>query len=337
MSIPDHFRAYYLAEGDGSGDNTPVFTLGEVPASVLPDGDVTIRVAHSTINYKDAMMVKGIGYKIKTFPFVPGVDLAGEVVASDSPDFKPGDRVVLNGYGAGEHFAGGYAAYARARAEWLIPVPDGWTTADCMAIGTAGMSAMIAALELEKNGVMPGGGPVIVTGASGGVGSMSVSMLAAMGYQVVASTRRMEETDYLKGLGAAEVVSHTEFDAGPDRPLLPKRFAGCIDAVGGKTLSAIISSMDERGVIASCGLAGGNTFTASLIPFFLRGVRLIGVEGGHGPITERREVWARIPKVLSREKLAAISNLHSLSDLPGLADAIMAGKVRGRAVIDVTK
>ncbi len=302
---------------------------------MLPAGDVTIRVAHSTINYKDAMMVKGVGYRIKDFPFVPGVDLAGTVIDSESPAFREGDAVVLNGYGAGEFFAGGYAAYARAKSDWLVPVPKGWTTADCMAIGTAGMSAMIAILELEKNGVVPGKGPVLVTGAAGGVGSMSVAMLAAMGHRVIASTGRPEEANYLKSLGAAEIAPRAEFENGPDRPMLAKRFAGAIDAVGGKTLSTIISSMDERGVIASCGLAGGNSFTASLIPFFLRGVRLIGVEGGHGPIEERRAVWARIPEVLSRERLAAMTTTAPLAELPALADQILAGRVRGRVVIDV--
>jgi acrylyl-CoA reductase (NADPH) len=331
MNFPDTFRAYYLDAGDGK----PVGRLGDVPASVLPEGDVTIRVSHSTVNYKDAMMIKGVGYRIKDFPFVPGVDLAGEVVESESPDFKPGDQVVLNGYGAGEHFAGGYATFARARAEWLIPVPEGWTGADCMGIGTAGMSAMIGILELEKNGVRPDSGPVLVTGASGGVGSMSVAMLGAMDYHVIASTGRMEEAPYLRDLGAAEIIARAELDKEPERPLLPKRFAGCIDAVGGKTLSTVIASMDERGVIASCGLAGGNTFTASLIPFFLRGVRLIGVEGGHGPIDERRAVWNRIPRVLSREKLAAMTAIHSLGDLPRLADDVLAGRVRGRVIVDV--
>jgi acrylyl-CoA reductase (NADPH) len=331
MSLPESIRAFYLDAGDGK----PVGRLGEVPAATLPEGDVIIRVTHSTINYKDAMMIKGVGYRIKDFPFVPGVDLAGEVVESASPAFKPGDQVVLNGYGAGEHFAGGYAAFARTRSEWLIPVPDGWTGADCMGIGTAGTSAMIGILELEKNGVKPGGGPVLVTGASGGVGSMSVAMLGAMGYHVIASTGRMDEAPYLRALGAAEVIPRAELDKEPERPLLPKRFAGCVDAVGGKTLSTVIASMDERGVIASCGLAGGNTFTASLIPFFLRGVRLIGVEGGHGPIEERRAVWARIPKVLSRDKLAAMTETHPINDLPWLADEVLAGRVRGRVIVDV--
>lgn len=331
MTLPETFRAFYL----DAGDPKPVGKLGEVPASVLPEGDVVIRVTHSTINYKDAMMVKGVGYRIKDFPFVPGIDLAGEVVASDSAAWKAGDRVVLNGYGAGEHFAGGYAAFARTRGEWLIRVPDGWTPADCVAIGTAGMSAMIGILELEKNGVRPDGGPVLVTGASGGVGSMSIAMLSAMGYRVIASTGRTEEEPYLRDLGAAEIMPRAELDRDPDRPLLPKRFSGCIDAVGGRTLSTIISSMDERGVIASCGLAGGNAFTASLIPFFLRGVRLIGVEGGHGPIEERRQVWARIPEVLGRDRLAAMTAVYPLGDLPRLADEILAGHVRGRAVVDV--
>jgi acrylyl-CoA reductase (NADPH) len=334
VSLPASFRAFYLDRPATEGGK-PVGRLGELPAKVLPEGDVTIRVAHTTVNYKDAMMVKGIGYRLKDFPFVPGVDLAGTVEDSAAPDFKPGDAVVLNGYGAGEHFAGGFAEFARAHGDRLIPVPAGWDSADCMAVGTAGMSAMIGALELEKNGVAPGKGPVLVTGASGGVGSMSIAILKAMGHHVIASTGRMEEEAYLRGLGAAEVVPRAEFENGPDRPMLPKRFAGCIDAVGGRTLSTIISSMDERGVIASCGLAGGNAFTASLIPFFLRGVRLIGIEGGHGPIAERREAWGRLPRLLDRATLRAMTSRHRLADVPRLADDILAGRLRGRAVVDV--
>ena len=211
MSLPDRFRAYYLEAGDGK----PVARLGEVPAGTLPECDVVIRVSHSTINYKDAIMIKGVGYRIKDFPFVPGVDLAGEVMESQSAAFRPGDQVVLNGYGAGEHFAGGYAAFARTRSEWLIPVPEGWTAADCMGIGTAGMSAMIGILELEKNGVLPDGGPVLVTGASCGVGSMSVAMLGAMGYHVIASTGRMDEAPYLRDLGATKVIPRAELDKEP--------------------------------------------------------------------------------------------------------------------------
>jgi acrylyl-CoA reductase (NADPH) len=334
VSLPASFRAFYLDRPESEGGK-PVGRLGEVPAGVLPAGDVTIRVAHTTVNYKDAMMVKGIGYRLKDFPFVPGIDLAGTVEDSAHPDFAPGDAVVLNGYGAGERFAGGFAEFARARGDGLIPIPAGWDSADCMAVGTAGMSAMIGALELEKNGIVPGKGAVLVTGASGGVGSMSIAILKAMGHHVIASTGRMGEEAYLRGLGAAEVVPRSEFENGPAHPMLPKRFAGCIDAVGGKTLSTIISSMDERGVIASCGLAGGNTFTASLIPFFLRGVRLIGVEGGHGPIAERREVWARLPKLLDRDTLRAMTSRHGLADIPRLADDILAGRMRGRAVVDV--
>lgn len=331
MTLPDRFRALYLEQGkDG-----PEPRIGEVPSSILPEGEVLIRVTHSTINYKDAMMVKGIGYRIKDFPFVPGIDLAGVVEESAAPEFEPGDAVVLNGYGAGEQFAGGYAAFARARAEWLIPVPDGWTARDTMAVGTAGVTAMISILELEKGGLEPARGDILVTGASGGLGSMSIAMLSALGYRVVASTGRTEEADYLQSLGAAEIIPRAELEGGPDRPLMPRRWAGCIDAVGGTTLSTVISSLDERGVIASCGLAGGNSFTASLIPFFLRGVRLIGIEGGHGPIAERREAWARIPHALSRERLEAITTDAPLGDLPALADDILAGRLRGRVSIDV--
>ncbi|MDX1483995.1 MAG: MDR family oxidoreductase [Alphaproteobacteria bacterium] len=331
MTQPDSFRALHLE----AGNDKPEVVIGDVPSSVLADGEVLIRVSHSTINYKDAMMVRGIGYRITEFPFVPGVDLAGTVEESDCPDFKPGDQVVLNGYGAGEHFAGGYAAYARAKGEWLVPVPEGWTARDTMAVGTAGLTAMISAMELEKGGILPGRGDILVTGASGGVGSMSIAMLSALGYRVVASTGRTEEAPYLESLGAAEIIPRAELENGPDRPLMPRRWMGCIDAVGGKTLSTVISSLGERGVIASCGLTGGNTFTASLIPFFLRGVRLIGIEGGHGPIEERREAWARIPAVLDRARLDAMTTDAALGDLPALADDILAGRVRGRIAVDV--
>lgn len=282
-------------------------------------------------------MVKGIGYRIKNFPFIPGIDLAGTVEESASAGFKPGDEVVLNGYGAGEQFAGGYGAYARAKGEWLVPVPDGWTTRDTMAVGTAGVTAMISIMELEKGGITPDHGDVLVTGASGGLGSISIAMLSAMGYRVVAATGRVEETSYLEFLGAAEIIPRTELEGGPDRPLMARRWAGCVDAVGGKTLATVISSLDERGVIASCGLTGGNNFTASLIPFFLRGVRLIGIEGGHGPIEERREAWSRIPGALSRERLKAMSTDAALVDLPSLVDDILAGQVRGRIAIDINR
>ena len=331
MSLAETFHALYLEKGEAG----PKVRIGEVPASVLPDGEVLIRVAYSTINYKDAMMVKGIGYRIKDFPFVPGIDLAGTVEQSSCPDFKPGDQVVLNGYGAGEKFAGGYGAYARAKGEWLVAVPEGWTARDTMAVGTAGVTAMLAAMEFERGGLTPGGGDILVTVASGGLGSMSIAMLSALGYRVVAATGRMGEKAYLEQLGAAEIIPRSELEGGPDKPLMARRWAGCVDAVGGKTLATVIASLDQRGVIAACGLTGGNTFTASLIPFFLRGVRLVGIEGGHGPIDERREAWARIARTLSRDRLDAMTTDAVLDDLPSLADEMLAGRVRGRVVIDV--
>ncbi len=331
MSLPETFRALYLDKGEDG----PKAHIGEVPARVLPDGEVLVRVAYSTINYKDAMMVKGVGYRIKDFPFVPGIDLAGTVEESTCDDFKPGDQVVLNGYGAGEKFAGGYGAYARAKGDWLVPVPDGWTMRDTMAVGTAGLTAMMSAMELEKGGVTPDSGDILVTGAAGGLGSMSIAMLHALGYRVVASTGRMEEQAYLEQLGAAEVIPRAELEGGPDRPLMPYRWAGCVDAVGGTTLSSVISSMNERGVIAACGLTGGNSFTASLIPFFLRGVRLIGIESGHGPKAEYREAWSRIAATLSHARLDAMTTDAALGDIPSLAGKMLAGQVRGRIAIDV--
>ena len=331
MSLPETFHALYLEKGEGG----PQVQIGEVPASVLPGGEVLIRVAYSTINYKDAMVVKGIGYRIKDFPFVPGIDLAGTVEESACPDFKPGDEVILNGYGAGELFAGGYGAYARAKGEWLVPVPDGWTARDAMAVGTAGVTAMLSAMELERGGITPDSGDILVTGAAGGLGSMSIAMLSALGYRVVAATGRMGEKAYLEQLGAAEIIPRAELEGGPDKPLMAQRWAGCVDAVGGKTLATVISSLDQRGVIAACGLTGGNTFTASLIPFFLRGVRLVGIEGGHGLIAERREAWARISRTLSREALDSMTTDAALGDLPSLADEMLAGRIRGRVVIDV--
>lgn len=335
MSLPAHFRALRIEQ---EGDDRRV-GLGDVPASILAqdvpeDQEVLIEVGWSTINYKDAMMLAGVGYRLETSPFVPGIDLAGTVIASRSPAFRIGDSVVLNGYGAGEHFAGGYCAYARARADWLVPVPQGWTARDTMAVGTAGMTAMLAIMELEQAGVGPASGEILVTGAAGGLGSMATAMLARLGYTVVASTGRMEETAYLHALGAASVVPRSDFDQGPGRAMLPRRWAGCIDAVGGKTLSTAISSMGERGVVAACGLAGGNSFTASLIPFFLRGVRVIGIEGGHGPIDERRAAWARIPEALDRTALERITHECTLDEVVDRAADVLAGHVRGRIVVD---
>ncbi len=331
MKTPETIRALYLE----SGGTPPVCKLGDIPGSVLADGDVLIRVECSSLNYKDAMMLKGLGYNLKEFPFIPGIDVAGVVEDSDHADFKAGDKVVLNGYGTGESTSGGFASHVRTRGDCLVAVPDGMTTQDTMTIGTAGLTAMLSVMFMEHEGVSPKSGDILVTGAAGGVGSVSIAILSALGYRVEASTGRMEEADYLKSLGAASVISRSELENGPERPLMVRRWAGCIDSVGGGTFSTVLSSLHKRGVIASCGLAASNQSEISLLPFLLRGTRVVGIDGGYGPIEERKEAWARIASTLTSDQFAAMRTVVPLSDVLGLADEIIGGRVRGRTVIMV--
>lgn len=301
----------------------------------LMEGDVTIRVTHSTLNYKDGLAITGKAPVIRRWPMIPGVDLAGEVESSKSSEFKKGDRVTVNGWGMGETHYGGYAGKARVPAGWVVKIPKQFNNSDAMAIGTAGYTAMLCVIALENNGVEPGNGPILVTGASGGVGSVAVALLSKLGYEVIASTGRTEEEDYLKYLGAAEVVDRSEFS--DKAPMLGKeRWAGAIDSVGSTTLANILSHTKYYGTVAACGLAQGADLPANVMPFILRGVTLQGVDSVMAPIERRIEAWNRLAKDLDIGKLRAMAVAHPLDDVLELAPQIIRGQVRGRVVFSVS-
>jgi len=306
--------------------------LTDIDEAQLPEGDVTVRVSHSTLNYKDALAITGKGPIVRRFPMVPGVDLAGTVQDSRDVNFKPGDQVLLNGWGVGEGHWGGLAQLARLHGKWLIPLPDAFTAAQAMAIGTAGYTAMLAVMALEKNGVTPDKGEVLVTGANGGVGSFSIAILARLGYRVVASTGRTAEADYLMQLGAAEVIDRATLSE-PGRPLAKERWAGAIDSAGSHTLANICASMRYWGTVAACGLAQGMEFPASVAPFILRGVTLAGVDSVMRPRQDRIQAWARLAKDLDPAALALITHEIGLGDVINTAHRLMDGHVRGRVVV----
>jgi acrylyl-CoA reductase (NADPH) len=300
----------------------------------LMEGDVTVRVEHSTVNYKDGLAITGKAPVVRRFPMIAGIDFAGTVEASSHPEWKAGDRVILNGWGCGETHLGGYAEKARVNGSWLVLLPDGMSTREAMAIGTAGYTAMLAVMALERHDLTPMGGPVIVTGAAGGVGSVAVAILAKRGFQVTASTGRPEEADYLKKLGASEIIERKEL-AGPAKPLGKERWAGGIDTVGSTTLANVLSMTRYRGAVAACGLAGGMDLPTSVAPFILRGVSLIGIDSVMCPITERREAWRRLAGDLERGKLAAMTSEIGLAEVIGAAGSIVEGRVRGRIVVNI--
>src|SRR6478752_3759432 len=298
------------------------------------DGDVTVRVEWSTVNYKDGLALTGKAPVIRRFPMIPGIDFAGTVESSSHPQWKPGDRVILNGWGAGETHLGGYAEKARVKGDWLVGLPARNSARGAMAIGTAGYTAMLAVMALERQGVAPRHGPVIVTGAAGGVGSVAVTLLAKLGFAVVASTGRPAEADYLKSLGAREIVERKEL-AGASKPLGPERWAGGIDTVGSTTLANVLSMTRYGGAVAACGLAGGMDLPATVAPFILRGGSLYGIESVMCPIELRREAWKRLETDLDRQKLAAMTREIGLSNILEVAPQILEGKVRGRIVVKI--
>ncbi len=303
-------------------------------AADLMEGDVTVRVTHSTVNYKDGLVITGNAPLVRRWPMIPGIDFSGVVETSANPAFKAGDKVVLNGWGLSERHLGGYAQYARVSGDWLVPLPDGLTLAEAMAIGTAGYTAMLAVIALEKHDVTPAKGPVLVTGAAGGVGGVAIAVLAKLGYAVIASTGRPEEEGYLKSLGASEIVARAELSA-PGKPLGRERWAGAIDLVGSHTLANALSQTKYGGAVAACGLAQGMDLPASVAPFILRGVTLIGIDSVMAPKPKRLEAWARLAQDLDRAKLASMTHTHSWKEAETLARAILEGKVRGRAVLEV--
>ena len=319
--------------------------LETLDESRLPPGEVTVAVEYSTLNYKDGMILEGQGRLVRAYPHVPGVDFAGTVLASDSPEFQPGDPVILTGWRVGELYWGGYAERARVPASFLVRRPEGLSARQAMAIGTAGFTAMLAVIALEKHGLKPDAGDVLVTGAAGGVGSIAVGLLAALGYRVAASTGRPELRDYLvsrgvprdriETLGAAELIDRAALAAKPTRPLDRERWAGVIDAVGGMTLATVLTQLKYRASVAACGLAGGSDLPATVIPFLLRGVNLLGIDSVMCPNDERIEAWRRLARDLPLDKLEALTETVPLADVPGLAPRILKGEVRGRIVIDL--
>lgn len=325
------YKALWATEKDGKAS----VDLVDLTDDDLPEGDVTVRVRYSTVNYKDGLAVQGNKSKImRALPMAPGIDHAGVVEASDSAEFKPGDEVVLTGWGVGETHSGGFSQRATAKASWLVKKPDGLTLKQTMAIGTAGFTAMLCVMTLERQGVKPGGGEVLVTGAAGGVGSVAVALLAKLGYDVVASTGRESLHDYLSGLGAKSFVPRAEL-AAQGRPLGSERWAGAVDTVGSQVLANVLAGMKYGGTVAACGLAGGADLPATVLPFILRGVNLCGVDSVYCPQPRRGEAWKRLAKDLPLDKLDAMTTVRPLRDVPQVAADILKGQVRGRTVIDV--
>jgi acrylyl-CoA reductase (NADPH) len=300
------------------------------------DGDVVIDVAHSTINYKDGLAIANRSPVVRKWPMVPGIDGAGTIVSSTHPSWRPGDRVVLNGWGVGEAHWGCLAGRARLKGDWLVPLPGNLSTRQAMAIGTAGYTAMLCVMALQSQGVSAGDGEVLVTGAAGGVGSVAIALLSGLGYRVVASTGRAAEADYLKGLGAADVIDRSTLST-PGKPLQKERWAGVVDAVGSHALANACAQTRYRGTVAACGLAQGMDFQSSVAPFILRGVRLIGVDSVMCPQPERRAAWTRLARELDLARLDAMTTMIGLADAIGAAPEILAGRVRGRLVVDVSR
>jgi acrylyl-CoA reductase (NADPH) len=325
------FRAIVL---DQSGD-TQTIELRDLDDDALPDGDVTVDVEWSSLNYKDGMIVRGVGRLVRAFPHIPGIDLAGTVASSSSDHFSPGDRVVLTGFRVGEAWWGGFAQRARVRSEWLVKLPDSLTTRDAMGIGTAGFTAMLCVDALESSGLRPAGGPVLCTGAAGGVGSYAVHLLGVLGYAVTASTGRSETADHLRGIGATDVIDRAEIADTPSKPLLSERWSGCVDAVGGATLAHVLAEMRYGSAVAACGNTAGNDFSASVLPFILRNVRLLGIDSVMVPAADRVAVWHRLGDLVDSEFLEQVTTVVGLDDLDDAAREILDGKVRGRVVVDV--
>jgi acrylyl-CoA reductase (NADPH) len=308
--------------------------LTQFDEAELMEGDVTVRIEWSTLNYKDGLAVTDRAPVVRRFPMIAGIDFAGTVEQSSHPQWKPGDKVICNGWGMGETHLGAYAEKARVKGDWLVRLPDGMTTRDAMAIGTAGYTAMLAVLALEKHGLTPKHGPIVVTGASGGVGSVATAVLSKLGYHVIASTGRMSEAGYLRQIGAAEMIDRAEL-SGPAKPLAKERWAGGIDSVGSSTLANVLSMTKYGGAVAACGLAAGMDLPSSVAPFILRGVCLLGIESVMCPIEQRKTAWHRLASDLDRAKLAEITQEIGLDDVIGAGSKILAGQVRGRIVVKI--
>jgi acrylyl-CoA reductase (NADPH) len=324
------FRAYRVDKPDG------VYTVAttSLTEADLSEGDVTVRVLASTVNYKDGLALTGKAPVVRKFPLVPGIDMTGEVITSAAPQFKPGDKVILTGCGVGEVHDGAYAGRARLKSEWLVGLPEGLSPQQAMAVGTAGFTAMQCVIALERFGMTPDRGPVLVTGAAGGVGSVAVALLSRLGWQVIASTGRTSEADYLRGLGASEIIDRAEL-SGPAKPLAKERWAAAVDTVGSHTLANALSMTRYGGAVAACGLAQGMDLPTSVAPFILRNVALLGVDSVGCPRQLREEVWARLAKDLDLAKLGSMTRVIGFDDLPQAGKDILAGQVRGRIVVDM--
>jgi len=325
------FRALVLREEGGK----VVPRIEAVDEALLPPGEVTVRIECSTLNYKDGMVLQGLGRLVRTYPHIPGIDFAGSVEHSEAPEFEPGDPVILTGWRVGEAQWGGYAEKARVKASYLVRQPGPLSARQAMAIGTAGLTAMLAVIALERHGLRPDAGDVLVTGAAGGVGSVAISLLSRLGYRVVASTGRTELREYLTELGAADLIDRASLAAKPSRPLDSERWAGAVDAVGGATLATILAQLKYRGSVAACGLAGGSDLAATVIPFLLRGVNLLGIDSVMCPREERIEAWQRLARDLPLDRLERMTEAVPLSSLLDLAPRILKGEIRGRIVVEV--
>ena len=324
-------KALVLREADGRVQAR----IERIDERALPAGEVTVAVEYSTLNYKDGLILNGLGRLVRSYPHVPGIDFAGTVEQSASPAYRPGDKVLLTGWRVGELSWGGYAEKARVKAAHLVALPPGLTTRRAMAIGTAGFTAMLAVMALEAQGLAPEQGEVLVTGAAGGVGSIALSVLAKLGYRVIASTGRAEQHEFLRGLGAAGFLDRTELAKPPARPLDAERWAGAVDAVGSTTLANLLTQLKYGGSVAACGLAGGNDLPATVIPFLLRGVNLLGIDSVMCPVERRRAAWSRLTRDLPMEQLDALTETVPLEALPALGQKILKGGVRGRVVVDL--
>lgn len=329
--MPDTFKAILVSRDE---DKKQSVTVTELTEADLMEGDVVVAVEATTVNYKDGLAITGKAPVVRRWPLVPGIDFAGTVLSSSHVDWRKGDRVILNGWGVGETHYGAYAERARVKGDWLVPLPEGITAHDAMAVGTAGYTAMLSVMALERHGIVPQRGPVIVTGAAGGVGSVAVSILSKLGYHVIASTGRASEETWLRDLGAAEIVARDEL-TGPAKPLAKERWAGGIDAVGSTTLANVLSMTAYGGAIAACGLAGGMDLPSSVAPFILRGVSLLGIDSVMAPKEVRIEAWRRIGSDLDLAKLKALSNTIGFDGIIAAATDIVEGKIRGRVVVDM--
>lgn len=329
--MSDTFKAILVSRDEDKKQSVDIVGMTEAE---LMDGDVTVAVEATTVNYKDGLAITGKAPVVRRWPLVPGIDFAGTVTASQNPAWQPGDKVILNGWGVGEVHHGAYAGRARVKGDWLVPLPTGMSAAEAMAVGTAGYTAMLCVLALERHGIMPSRGPVVVTGAAGGVGTVAVSILSKLGYSVVASTGRPEEADFLRALGAAEIIDRAELQA-PAKALGKERWAGGIDAVGSHTLANVLSMTSYGGAVAACGLAGGMDLPASVAPFILRGVSLLGIDSVMAPRDIRLEAWRRIAEDLDRDKLGALSRTIPFDGIVAAARDIVEGRVRGRVVVEM--